>query len=354
MSEKKISTINEMKNMISIIVPCYNAEKYIKDIVSDVLKQTYTDWELILVSNGKKQEKQLAIANSVSVSDERIKVYHTDLAGVSNARNIGINKAKGDWICFVDADDKLNPRHLEIFAKETALGVDFIEGGFTQIDINGKRSIHKIKRKMFDLDKCLGTSKYIECSDSLGNAPWHALFRTDFLRRNHMKFDVRFSMNEDRIFKQKVFLCARRMLFIPMTGYVYLASAGSAMSRWHATIEESWKVFLDLKDEIKRKSGIAESLISAQRVQMQYYLVWQYVWNMFKSGCPLSFFQKYMKIREYMSNSEFQRSCRLHDWSKDKLYYRLYHLCIQIHSPFGVSLLFLFQHKIKQLLNRVC
>lgn len=81
MSEKKISTINEMKNMISIIVPCYNAEKYI-DIVSDVLKQTYTDWELILVSNGKKQEKQLAIANSVSVSDERIKVYHTDLGGI--------------------------------------------------------------------------------------------------------------------------------------------------------------------------------------------------------------------------------------------------------------------------------
>lgn len=56
MSEKKISTINEMKNMISIIVPCYNAEKYIKDIVSDVLKQTYTDWELILVSNGKNRK----------------------------------------------------------------------------------------------------------------------------------------------------------------------------------------------------------------------------------------------------------------------------------------------------------
>lgn len=53
MSEKKISTINEMKNMISIIVPCYNAEKY---IVSDVLKQTYTDWELILVSNGKNRK----------------------------------------------------------------------------------------------------------------------------------------------------------------------------------------------------------------------------------------------------------------------------------------------------------
>ena len=95
MSEKKISTINEMKNMISIIVPCYNAEKYIKDIVSDVLKQTYTDWELILVSNGKKQEKQLAIANSVSVSDERIKVYHTELGGYQMQETLASIKLKG-------------------------------------------------------------------------------------------------------------------------------------------------------------------------------------------------------------------------------------------------------------------
>ena len=80
--------------MISIIVPCYNAEKYI-DIVSDVLKQTYTDWELILVSNGKKQEKQLAIANSVSVSDERIKVYHTDLGGYQMQETLASIKLKG-------------------------------------------------------------------------------------------------------------------------------------------------------------------------------------------------------------------------------------------------------------------
>lgn len=253
----------------------------------------------------------------------------------------------------MDADDKLSPNHLEIFADAIASDIDFVEGGFTQIDINGKRSEHKINGKKVDLEECLWTPKYIECSDSLGNAPWHTLFRMDFIRKNHIEFDVRFSMNEDRIFKQKAFLSARRMLFIPMTGYVYHASVGSAMSRWHSMVEESWELFLDLKDEVKRKSGMSDSLISSQRVQIQYYLVWQYVWNMFKSGCPLSFFQKYKKIRSYMSNSDFQKSCKLHDWSKDNLYYRLYHLCIRLHSPLCVSMLFFSQHKVKQLLNRV-
>lgn len=67
--------------MISIIVPCYNAENYIENIVSDIQKQTYTDWELVLVSNGKNQNRQLAVAHRLSDSDDRIKVWHTDIGG---------------------------------------------------------------------------------------------------------------------------------------------------------------------------------------------------------------------------------------------------------------------------------
>ena len=253
----------------------------------------------------------------------------------------------------MDADDEISFNHLDVFARETTSGVDFIEGGFTQIDINGNRSEHRMERKHVDLGGCIGTLEYLEASDALGNAPWHTLFRTDFIRENHLEFDVKFSMNEDRIFKQKAFLCSRHLKFIPMTGYVYHASVGSAMSRWHATVEESWKEYLDLKDEIKRKSGISESAVSALRVQMQYYFVWQYVWNMFKNGCPLNFMQKYKKVKEYMSRTDFQKSCKQHDWSDDNIYYRLYHYCILLKSPFLTSMLFLSQHKVKQLLNKL-
>lgn len=339
--------------MISIIVPCFHAERFLERLVENVENQSYVNWELMIVSNGKGQECQLEIANRLSASDTRITVIHTDIGGVSNARNLGIKAAKGDWLCFVDADDEISPNHLDVFAHAISPGVDFIEGGFAQIDINGKRSEHRMEAKSVDLGRCMGTSEYLEISDSLGNAPWHTLFRTDFIRENHLEFDVKFSMNEDRIFKQKAFLCAKRLKFIPMTGYVYHASVGSAMSRWHATVEESWKEYLDLKDEVKRMSGLPKSQISSQRVQMQYYLVWQYVWNMFKNGCPLSFMQKYKQVKGYMGNADFQKSCRLHDWSNDNIYYRLYHLCILMDSPLLTSMLFQAQHTVKQLLNRL-
>lgn len=67
--------------MISIIIPCYNAERFLSEIINDVLNQQYQDWELLIVSNGKKQEKQLKIANDFVMRDNRVKVIHTESGG---------------------------------------------------------------------------------------------------------------------------------------------------------------------------------------------------------------------------------------------------------------------------------
>lgn len=138
-----------------------------------------------------------------------------------------------------------------------------------------------------------------------------------------------------------------------MTGYIYRASEGSAMSKWHPAVPESWETFLDLKDEIKNRSGISELEIQQDRCKIKYYLVWQYIWNMFKSGCPLTFIQKYSIVKEYMGDSSFKKSCIQHDWSHENIYYRLYHLCIRLRSPLLMSMLFLCQHEIKKIINKI-
>lgn len=89
---------------ISVIVPVYNAEKYISRCIDSVLKQTYSNWELLLVDDGSK-DGSLAILNDYAQKDRRIKVFHQENAGAGAARNVGLDNAIGDYIVFIDSDD---------------------------------------------------------------------------------------------------------------------------------------------------------------------------------------------------------------------------------------------------------
>ena len=99
-----IGSTNEYK--ISVIVQVYNAEKYLDSCIQSVLKQTYPNWELILIDDGSKDESG-AIADRYKQTENRIQVVHQQNAGVSAARNQGLDMATGDYIVFLDADDEL-------------------------------------------------------------------------------------------------------------------------------------------------------------------------------------------------------------------------------------------------------
>lgn len=94
--------------MISVIIPVYNVEKYLPDCLESVLKQTYTDLEIILVDDGSTDTSG-KICDEYGERDSRIQVIHKANSGVSDARNIGIEQAQGEYIGFVDSDDLLHP-----------------------------------------------------------------------------------------------------------------------------------------------------------------------------------------------------------------------------------------------------
>lgn len=93
-----------MNSLVSIIIPCYNAEKYISDTIQSVINQTYTNWELIIVNDGST-DKSKQIIEQLSQNEPRIKYYEKLNSGVSNTRNKGLEIANGDFITFLDADD---------------------------------------------------------------------------------------------------------------------------------------------------------------------------------------------------------------------------------------------------------
>ena len=100
--------------MFSVIIPAYNAEKYILRSVESVLTQTYTNFELIVVNDGSKDN---TLNRLKLVSDFRLKVISQTNQGVSIARNTGIINSRGSYICFLDADDEYKKNHLEILSK---------------------------------------------------------------------------------------------------------------------------------------------------------------------------------------------------------------------------------------------
>lgn len=90
--------------LISVIVPVYNTEKYLRNCIDSILAQTFTDFELLLIDDGSKDYSG-AICDEYAEKDNRIRVFHKENGGVSSARNVGLDNAKGEWITFVDADD---------------------------------------------------------------------------------------------------------------------------------------------------------------------------------------------------------------------------------------------------------
>lgn len=105
-----------MNYKVSLIVPMYNVAKYIKTCIDSILTQSYKNLELILVDDGSPDNSG-KIADQYAVKDGRVKVIHKQNAGVSAARNTGIDAATGDYICFVDGDDYVMPNYVELLLK---------------------------------------------------------------------------------------------------------------------------------------------------------------------------------------------------------------------------------------------
>ena len=98
--------------IVSIIIPIYNAERYLQECLESIRVQSYKDFEVILVDDGST-DKSASICNAFVEIDKRFHYYHKTNGGVSSARNAGLEKASGDWIAFIDADDWVSPHYLQ-------------------------------------------------------------------------------------------------------------------------------------------------------------------------------------------------------------------------------------------------
>ena len=104
---------NDKDSLISIVIPIYNAVKYLEECLNSIKNQTYKNFEVIMVNDGSKDDSE-TICKRFSEDDTRFRYFKKENGGVSSARNLGLDNVEGDYITFIDADDWIDENHLEL------------------------------------------------------------------------------------------------------------------------------------------------------------------------------------------------------------------------------------------------
>lgn len=142
---------------ISIVVPVYNAEKELQRCVDSIFRQSFSNWELLLIDDGSRDSSS-ALCDRLGAQDTRVRVWHKENGGVSSARNLGICKAEGEYLFFTDSDDTLFPDTLAtLYQKAKVSGADLSVCGFTYLVEQTKECVDNLPEKAF----CGGGKEYL-------------------------------------------------------------------------------------------------------------------------------------------------------------------------------------------------
>lgn len=191
-----------MDTRLSVIIPIFNARRYLKPCIDSILCQTVSDFELVLVDDGSTDDSSI-LCDEYKMRDSRIKVVHQQNKGVSAARNAGIDNATGKYIVFVDSDDSVEPTFLETIQKEMS-DFDILFWGNTYHYADGLTLIHSPNATIAaDRDSCeqeiLKLKANSEGFEYFGYT-WSKAFRRDLIEKASIRFTEGLSYREDELF----------------------------------------------------------------------------------------------------------------------------------------------------------
>ena len=226
------------KPKISIIVPVYNAEKYIGMLVDSVLAQSFTDFELLLVDDGCTDNTPQILAQYAE-KDSRIRVIHKENGGVSSARNCGLDHAQGIFIAFADNDDYMYPDYLQTMVEEIGdldlLICDYIYGPRENIPTCNRKS-----KKTWEVAAVSseGLTYTIPKIGYKHTNIWNQLFRRSIIENNNLRFQN--IQGEDELFSFTYLSFVRTLKRIDYIGYYWIDTPDSQGSSHKYIVEMNW------------------------------------------------------------------------------------------------------------------
>ena len=215
--------------LCSVIIPAYNAGNYLTRCIDSLLKQTFNHFEIIIINDGSEDNTE-QIAISFQKKDKRIYYIRQANGGASSARNLGIEKAKGKWVTFVDADDEVQKDYLNNFFQTPLSHNDLVIQGHTEVDYDNIKAVRHpiIEHKTIWNNICIGVSRLrlLHRGHSVGK-----LYNLQILKNNELRFDPQWKYKEDLVFLLSYLRYTKRIIAIPNCSYIYYHNFGSLSSR---------------------------------------------------------------------------------------------------------------------------
>ncbi len=282
-----------IKTLVSVIIPAYNVEGYIEKTIESVLNQTYRNIEIIVVNDGSTDKTKEIAHNILKNSGVNFKIINQTNQGVSVARNVGIENASGDYIKFLDGDDRLHPSSIELLlnkALEKNVGIVF--GGQDVITFNGKviykyENMYKYKWETESYKKAiidfLTGETYISVNSSL--------ISSKLIKENNIKFTKGAKYSEDIEFLAKVIYYSKSISCLSITTVLSVYRPTSS------TKQATLSVFHNV-GSVKRLIKFFKNLSETEIVKVleEYSLPFAYGWsigNLAFNGYP---YKKWIKI----------------------------------------------------------
>lgn len=242
-------------DLVSIIIPVYNAEQYLEYSIDSALKQTYSNIEVILIDDGSVDNSN-NICLEFCAKDSRVKYFYQKNSGVSVARNHGLEQAQGDWICFLDADDwmELNQiKHLLNLAQKYSVEIvqgalchstlpkrkDFNQNGFLFENIE----IIKMLLSPFQYSKVEKVKEANLLNSTQGC--YGKLFARNLLKRHNIKFPLSTRLGEDMLFYYNCLLNVRNVVILDEQLYNYRVYANSTTQKCNPRLPKMLEEFLN-------------------------------------------------------------------------------------------------------------
>ena len=275
-------------DLVSVIIPVYNSQEYIKKCLDSVLSQSYKNIEVIIVDDGST-DNSLSICKEYSICNKNIKLFSKENKGVSHTRNLGIKEANGKWIIFLDSDDWME--HNAIMDAITLVNqndYDTICWNYRKFIndklINCNRIDENVLNNKNDIVSILYSiieSSYYE-ENYFGDyirAPWAKMLSRKIIEDNNIRFDERLYIGEDAIFLLEYFKNAKNVKFINKYNNIYRITSTSAVGKYKDDLDEQIRIQFEKKNYLTKNIEIDTKILKT--VMAKFYLnsIYELIYN---------------------------------------------------------------------------
>lgn len=296
---------------VSVIVPIYKVEKYLRQCIDSIINQSLKDIEIILVDDGSPDNCP-KICDEYKKIDSRIKVIHKKNGGLSSARNAGMKIATGEYIGFVDSDDYIeHDMYEKMYSTAKEYDVDFVMSDYYKVHENNKTEVSTIiEGGIYDKNKIkniiypqLIMKENIDYGPLL--AVWHCLYKNSFLKKNNIYFDEVVKYSEDNLFSSIVGYKSERFYYMKGSYFYNYRYNPNSISTTYK--ENSLNVYVEMNNRLYDKFYDCEEYNFKRQLKLHMiYYTFNYINQVI--GSSLTSKEKYKKIKNTLRNKQIRRA----------------------------------------------